>query len=579
MSRDGRQPPLGLVLEPGGARMRVRSDGARAVWLCLFDGAESGETARLRLERGPDGVWEGYFSGLAAGQVYGVRAEGPFDPERGQLFDPAKLLVDPYARAVIGGRSWNAAMESRAHGLDSSDVAPRGVLTEPAFDWRGDRRPATPWEETVIYETHVRGLTALHPEVPHAQRGTFLGLAHEAVLEHLRRLGITAVQLMPVPHFLSERHLVRRGLTNYWGYNPIAFFAPHPGYAAYGDPVNEFREMVRRLHAAGLEVILDVVLNHTAEGGADGPTLSLKGLDNERYYRLDPHDPARYLNYTGCGNTLDFGRRRVVELAVDSLRYWVEEMHVDGFRFDLAVSLGRGPGGRFDSRAPFFAALAAEPTLAGAKLIAEPWDLGPDGYQLGRFPPGWRELNDRFRDATRAYWCGDRHIEPELRRRLAGSPDLFPAARGREGASVNYVTSHDGFTLEDVVSYDRKHNESNGENNHDGSPHDLSRNWGVEGPTDDPEVRVSRRRAKRGMLAALALAHGVPMILHGDELGRTQHGNNNAYCQDNPISWTDWSPASRRDGLASLLERLLRYRRRRRLAARQAEGERSAVDA
>ncbi len=562
MSGRDRSAALGITLLPDGARARIRSDGAEQVWLCLFDGVDSVESERLPLERGPDGVWEGTFAGLAAGQVYGVRAAGPHAPGRGQRFDRAKLLLDPYARAVVGGVRWRPEIEARAHGVDSAAVAPRGVITASAFDWQGDRHPRTPWAETVLYEAHVKGLTRLHPEVPEEARGTYLGLAHPAVVEHLVSLGITAVELMPVQQSFTERHLVESGLTNYWGYNPVAFFAPDAGYAAGTDPVGEFKEMVRRLHAAGLEVILDVVFNHTAEGDAEGPTLSFKGLDNELYYRLDPGDRSRYLNYSGCGNTLDFGRRRVVGLALDCLRYWVEEMHVDGFRFDLAVALGRGRSGRFEPRGPFFEAVAAEPVLARTKLIAEPWDLGPDGYQLGRFPSGWREWNDRFRDCVRAYWLGDPGVSEELRLRLAGSPDLFPAARGREQASINYVTSHDGFTLADLVSYERRHNQLNGERNRDGHPDELSGNFGVEGPSDEPAVVERRRRARRGMLAALALARGVPMIAHGDELGRTQRGNNNAYCQDNPISWVDWRSASARHGPAALLRWLLRLRKR-----------------
>ncbi len=553
---------LGVTVVAGGLRARVRSDGAERVWLCLFDGPGSGEVERLALERRPGGVWEGTIEGLGAGQVYGLRADGPYAPARGHRFDPAKLLVDPYARAVVGNVSWDPALDRR--GVDSAAVAPRAVVAEPGFDWRGDRNPRTPWSETVIYEAHVKGLTRLHPELPEDERGTYLGLGHPAVIEHLRALGVTAVELMPVQQSFSERHLVERGLTNYWGYNPVAFFAPHAGYAAGGDPVAEFREMVRRLHAAGLEVILDLVFNHTAEGGAEGPTLSFKGLDNSLYYRLDPRNPARYVNHSGCGNTLDFGRPRVVELVLDCLRYWVEEMHVDGFRFDLATTLGRGRNGRFDPRAPFFEAVAAEPALAPVKLIAEPWDLGPGGYQLGGFPRGWREWNDRFRDTVRAYWLGDTSVEGELAARLDGSPDLFPAARGRGQASINYVTSHDGFTLEDLVSYERKHNELNGEQNRDGPPGELSCNWGVEGPSEDPEIVEPRRRAQRGMLAALALARGVPMISHGDELGRTQQGNNNAYCQDNPLSWVDWAAPPADGGHAALLQRLLRFRKRRR---------------
>ncbi len=553
--------PWGVTLTVDGARVRVRSDPAEAVWLCLFDPDGVEEIERLPLERDAEGAWHGEAPGVSAGRIYGLRADGPFAPARGHRFDSAKLLLDPYARAVVGGTRWRPELEARGYGLDTGAVAPRGVVTEPAFDWQGDRPPATPWKQTVLYEAHVKGMTAQHPDVPAGERGTYLGLSHPAVIDHLLGLGVTAIELLPVQQSFTERHLVERGLTNYWGYNPLAFFAPHRGYAAGSDPVAEFKETVRRLHRVGLEVILDVVFNHTAEGDHQGPTLSLKGLDNGLYYRLEPHDRSRYVNHSGCGNTLDLSRPAVVELVVDALRYWVEEMHVDGFRFDLAVALGRGEDGAFSPASPFFEALAATPALAAIKLIAEPWDLGPDGYQLGNFPPGWREWNDRFRDAVRGYWLGDTGVENELRARLAGSPDIFPPGRGRAFASVNYVTSHDGFTLEDVVSYEEKRNEANGDANRDGAGRELSANSGIEGPTDDPEVRSRRRRAKRAMVATLVLAGGVPMISHGDELGRTQQGNNNAYCQDNEISWIAWESADESLSLRRLLAFLLRARR------------------
>ncbi len=561
MSGRAQGSPLGATMEADGARFRAYSEGAEQLFLCLFESDDHDER-RLPMVRGDDDVWEIFVAGLGAGVRYALRADGPYAPSRGQRFDVTKLLLDPYARQVSGPTAWHADLDPRRYGSDTSAVTPRAVTVASEFDWRGDRFPGTPWEDTVVYEAHVKGLTRLHPSIPVEERGSYLGLGHPAVVEHLLALGVTAVQLLPVQQHFTERHLVESGLTNYWGYNPLAWFAPQASYAAGPDPVSELKEAVRALHAAGLEVLLDVVFNHSAEGDAGGPTLSLRGLDNRSYYRLEPGDASRYVDFTGCGNTLDFGRPVVRRLAHDCLRYWVDEMHVDGFRFDLAVTLGRGESGLFESAGPFFRELAADPVLSRVKLIAEPWDLGPQGHQLGHFPPGWREWNDRFRDQARQ--CGIRSTSgcARVASRLAGSPDLFPPQRRGTSVSVNYVTSHDGFTLADVVAYDRRHNEANGEGNRDGHAHEISFNHGVEGPSEDPAILERRRRAIRRMAALLALAHGVPMLAHGDEFGRSQLGNNNAYCQDNELTWIDWSGGACGRELCRLWTWLFRVRRR-----------------
>ncbi len=543
------EPRLGACWDGRGSHFAVRSGGAEAVELCLFAAGEAAEGRRVPLLRGPDGVWETYLEGVGPGQLYGYRAHGPYAPDRGLRFNPAKLLVDPYARRLTGAPRWNEALlgyrsEDRRqdltpHGTDSAPWAPRAIVTAPLPPLQVPR-PRIPWSDTVVYECHVKGLTRRHPQVAPELRGTYLGLAQGPVIEHLLALGVTAVELLPVAQSADEPHLARRGLTNYWGYSPLACFAPHAGYAtAGGDPVREFRMMVEALHRDGLEVILDAVFNHTAEGDHLGPTLSLRGLDNVAYYRLRSDDPRRYENFTGCGNTLDFRRPAVLRLVLDCLRHWVEAMGVDGFRFDLAVCLGRAADG-FDPHAPFFEAVAADPSLSRVKLIAEPWDAGPQGYRLGQFPAGWAEWNDRYRDAARAFWRGELGAGRELVRRLQGSRDLL-GERTAQRQTVNYVTAHDGFTLRDLVSYERKHNAANGEENRDGDARNLSRNWGVEGSTDDPAIREVRRRVMRALLATLALSRGVPMLRHGDELGHTQRGNNNAYCQDNEVSWLDWS--------------------------------------
>ena len=542
-------PLPGASWTPASTRFLVASPHAAAVELCLFDGDGPGAAERrVPLER-TSGHWEVEVPGLVPGQRYGFRAHGPYAPTAGHRFNPARLLIDPCARAVAGAVAWHDALAGydphlgpdgpRPDPRDTAALVPKCVVTDPAFDWCGDRAPATPWDRTVIYECHVRGMTKLHPAVPEPERGTFLGLAAEPVIGHLRSLGVTAVELLPVFHAATDRHLARLGLTNYWGYNPIGFFAPDARFAtsAGGAQVTEFKEMVRRLHAVGIEVLLDVVYNHTVEGDHAGSTLGPRGLDNRAWYRLDPLDPLRTVDVTGCGNTLDTGGALVQDLVLASLRYWIEEMHVDGFRFDLAAVLGRGDAG-FDPDAPLLEAIANDPVISRAKLIAEPWDLGPGGYATGRFPRPWSEWNDRFRDGARRFWAGLPGTAAELASRLAGSSDIYPERSPL--ASINYVASHDGFTLQDLVSYERKRNEANGEDNRDGHDANWSRNWGAEGPALAPRVRHLRERAVRNFIATLAFSQGVPMLAHGDELGRTQLGNNNAYCHDGPLTWIDW---------------------------------------
>ncbi|HYA45850.1 MAG TPA: glycogen debranching protein GlgX, partial [Acidimicrobiales bacterium] len=518
------------------------------VELCLFDPA--GNETRLELAEVDAYIWHGYLEDVEPGQLYGYRARGPYDPMRGLWFNRSKLLLDPYAKAVSGEVRWGQPVygydltsgDDRV--IDESDSAPfvpHSIVVDTAFDWTGDHRPGTPWHETVIYEAHVRGLTLRHPEIPPAQRGTYAGVAHPAMIEHFSRLGITAVQLMPVHQHINDNALVRKGLSNYWGYNSIGYFAPHNAYASHPGQrvVNEFKAMVRALHSAGIEVILDVVYNHTAEGDHLGPTLSFRGLDNPSYYRLDPECPRLYSDTTGTGNTLNVSHPQTLQLLMDSLRYWVLEMHVDGFRFDLAASLAR-QFHEVDKLSAFFDLIHQDPVISGIKLIAEPWDLGPGGYQVGNFPVLWSELNGRYRDCVRDYWRQQGTSIAELGYRLTGSSDLYEGTGRRPWASVNFVTDHDGFTLTDLVSYNAKHNEANGEEDRDGFDDNRSWNCGFEGPTDDPEVNALRGRQARNFLTTLALSLGVPLLLGGDELGRTQYGNNNAYCQDNEISWLDW---------------------------------------
>jgi isoamylase len=561
----------GAVLGDHGVTFSLISRHATAVDLCLFDApAGAVEARRVPLERAGD-RWSVTVSGSGPGQLYGFRVHGPWAPEEGHLFNPAKLLIDPYVRALSGPVQWRPELASHpadvagarpaADPRDSAPAMPKCVVVDPAFDWQEDRRPNTPWDRTVIYECHVKGMTMLHPDVPEALRGTYLGLASEPIIDHLRSLGITAVELLPVHQHASEPRLARLGLSNYWGYSPIAYFAPDPRFATagLGRQVVEFKQMVRALHAAGLEVLLDVVYNHTGEGGLNGPTLAFRGIDNAAYYRLDAADPARYVDVTGCGNTLDLRGGPALELALDSLRYWVEEMHVDGFRFDIAPVLGRTDPA-FDPDAPFFQRVREDPVLSRAKLIAEPWDLGADGYQVGRFPEGWAEWNDKFRDGMRRFWRGDTGRVGELASRLAGSSDLYGASGRGPLASVNFVTCHDGFTLHDLVSYERKHNLANGEDNRDGTDHNLSRNWGVEGPATTTQIARVRERVKRSLLATLAFSQGVPMLSHGDELGRTQDGNNNAYCHDSPLTWVHWDLTPEQRSLLAFTRSVLALR-------------------
>jgi glycogen operon protein len=554
--RPGHPPPLGATWTGTATDFALFSAHATAVELCLFhEATDAVEAARVPLARNAHGVWHARVEGVAPGGLYGYRVSGPYAPELGHRFNPAKLLLDPCARALSGQVLWHPSLASHpdaatalasdfiADPRDSAAALPKCVVVDPAFDWGEDAPLRTPWEDTVVYECHVKGMTMLHPDVPEELRGTYLGLASDPIIAHLQSLGVTAVELMPIHQEASEPRLARLGLVNYWGYSPIGYFAPDIRFARSPGPlgrqVGEFKTMVRRLHAAGLEVLLDVVYNHTAEGGHRGPTLSFRGIDNASYYRLDPEHPQRYVDVTGCGNTLDVRSAPVLELVLDSLRYWVEEMHVDGFRFDIAPVLGRRDP-EFDPAAPFFERVRQDPVLSGVKLIAEPWDLGPDGYQVGRFPPGWAEWNGKFRDGVRRFWRGDTGVVGELASRLAGSSDLYAAGERGPLASVNFVTCHDGFTLHDLVSYERKHNDANGEDNRDGTDYNLSRNWGVEGPAGTTQVARVRERVKRSLLATLAFAQGVPMLSHGDELGRTQHGNNNAYCQDSPLTWVHW---------------------------------------
>lgn len=541
-AQPGRPFPLGVSLEAEGANVAVFSAHAERMELCLFDPGGERELQRLPLPEVTDRVFHGFFPGLRAGQVYGLRAYGPWAPQHGHRFNPAKLLLDPHARALTGTMQWlgpNLVDPAAPFELDPRDTAalvPKGVMVPDAVAVAAG--PGIPWERTILYEAHVRGMTKLHPGVPEPLRGTYLGLAEPAVLDHLVRLGITAVELMPVAAFIDELRLTRLGLSNYWGYNPFAFMAAEPRFALR-DPMAEFRAMVAALHGAGIEVILDVVLNHTAETDIFGPTLSFRGLDNASYYRLDPADPRRYLDWSGCGNTLDLSHPRVLQLAMDSLRHWAAQ-GVDGFRFDLATTLGRTRDGGFAPDAPLLQAIAQDPVLGRLKQIAEPWDLGPYGYRQGEYPPPFAMWNDHFRDSVRRFWRGDEAILPGLAGRLLGSSDLYEHAGRRPQMSINLVTSHDGATLHDLVTYVGRHNEANGENNRDGHHDNLGANYGVEGPTDDPAINDLRRRQCRNMLATLLLSQGTPMLLMGDEFGRSQAGNNNAYCQDNELSWCAW---------------------------------------
>ncbi|MBQ0823895.1 glycogen debranching protein GlgX [Microvirga sp. HBU67558] len=545
--REGLPYPLGATWDGLGVNFAIFSANATKVELCLFDLEGRNELERIELPEYTDEVWHGYLPDARPGTTYGYRVYGPYDPKEGHRFNPNKLLLDPYARQLVGDLVWNPALFGYTIGSPDADLSfdkrdsarfmPKCRVVESAFTWGRMRRPQTPWERTIIYETHLRGFTMQHPAVPRELRGTFSGLMQHEVIEYIRNLGVTAVELLPIHAFVDDSYLIEKGLRNYWGYNSIGFFAPQPRYLATPF-VNEVKEMVSHLHDAGIEVILDVVYNHTAEGNELGPTLSFKGIDNASYYRLAP-DKRYYINDTGTGNTVNLSHSRVLQMVTDSLRYWAQEVQIDGFRFDLATILGREPHG-FDEDGRFLDACRQDPALSQVKLIAEPWDCGPGGYQVGRFSPGWAEWNDRYRDTVRAYWKGEEGKLPELASRLTASADIFNKRGRRPWASVNFITAHDGFTLNDLVSYNDKHNEANGEDNKDGHDHNLSFNYGAEGPTDDPKIRTLRLRQMRNMLATLLFSQGTPLLLAGDEFARTQHGNNNAYAQDNEISWIDW---------------------------------------
>jgi isoamylase len=564
----GSPSPLGATWDGEGTAFALFSASAEAVDVCLFD--EQGHETRLPLEDRTGHVWHGYVPGVAPGQEYGFRVDGPYDLAAGHRHNPSKLLVDPYARALTGGYVLHDAVFGALPGRDraqdhrdSAPYVPRSVVVHDTFPWGEDARPCTPWADSVVYELHVRGFTARHPGVPERLRGTYAGLAHPAAVEHLLSLGVTAVELLPVHHFVSEPHLLRKGLTNYWGYNSLGYFAPHAGYSSsgsHGEQVREFKAMVRALHDAGIEVLLDVVYNHTAEGDQSGPTLSMRGIDNLSYYRLLADDRARYRDYTGCGNTLDVRTSHVLQLIMDSLRYWVTEMHVDGFRFDLASALARSMHD-VDKLSSFLQVVQQDPVVSSVKLVAEPWDVGEGGYQVGEFPPLWSEWNDRYRDTVRDAWRGHAGGVRELAYRLSGSSDLYNVDGRSPQASVNFVTSHDGFSLRDLTSYDHKHNQANGEGNRDGDSHNRSWNCGVEGETDDESVNALRRRQARNLLATLLLSSGVPMLTMGDEVRRTQRGNNNAYCQDNEISYQPWELPPDAKDLCDFTARLVALRR------------------
>lgn len=562
-------PQFGARLEKHGehtsTQFRVAAPSASAMFLCLFDG--QGRERRVSMQRDESGTWFAQRDDCPEGTRYGFRADGPFEPASGLWCNPAKLLVDPYARQIDGDLNWAApvfepdAAVGRRSAADSAEHVPRSVVVDNDFDWQGDSAPGVPWPDTVVYELHVKGFTRLHGDVPDELRGKYLGLAQPPVINYLKRLGITSVQLLPTAAFLSEHHLAQKGLSNYWGYNPIALFAPHAAYAV-ANPVAEFKTMVRELHAAGIEVILDIVLNHTAEADHSGPVLSMRGLDNAAWYRLVEDAPGFYENFSGCGNSINTAHPRTLAFTLSCLRYWVETMHVDGFRFDLAASLGRDEKGHFNPEGEFFQRVKNDPVLSGTKLIAEPWDVGPHGYQLGNFPAPWRECNGGYRDEVRAFWNHRSANTGAFAERIAGSSDMYRHPGRAPSSSINFVTCHDGFTLRDLVSFERKHNESNGEDNRDGNNYNLSANHGIEGISDEPQIASLRRRQQQNFLATLILSQGVPHILAGDELGHSQVGNNNAYCQDNEITWIDWRSPDFDNELLQFVTRLLQIRRR-----------------
>jgi glycogen operon protein len=558
-----------------GVNFALFSENATAVELCLYAGPDHAiESEKIWMRERTNQVWHCYLPEIRPGQLYGYRVHGPYEPGNGHRFNPAKMVLDPYARAITGRVQWSDEMFAYTPGHPAEDLAPdprnsagampKSVVVDSTFAWGDDRRPRVPWNRTVIYECHVKGMTARHPAVPERLRGTYLGLCADPILDHLLSLGVTTVELLPVHHFVNDRHLVEKGLTNYWGYNSIGFFAPESRYAtgggvALGHQVFEFKTMVRAFHTAGLEVILDVVYNHTAEGNHLGPTLCFKGADNSAYYRLNPDDRRFFYDFTGTGNSLNMQHPRTLQLIMDSLRYWVTEMHVDGFRFDLAPVLARELF-EVDRLSAFFDIIHQDPVLSEVKLIAEPWDVGPGGYQVGNFPVGWAEWNGKYRDTVRKFWKGEQGQVPDLASRLSGSADIYKWTDRAAYASVNFVTAHDGFTLHDLVSYEQKHNEANGENNQDGNSDNISRNWGVEGPTDNAEILDTRYREMRNFIATLAFSQGVPMIAHGDEMARTQQGNNNAYCQDNDVTWMHWELNERQRELLEFTRRVFAIR-------------------
>jgi glycogen operon protein len=568
--RPGSPTPLGATYDGGGVNFALFSAHATRADLCLFDPEGRAEIARLTLPDYTDQVFHAYVEGVGPGQVYGYRVHGPYEPEAGHRFNPNKLLLDPYARGHTGAMVWDPACFGYVIGADEADLSfderdsapfvPKSVVVDPNFDWRGQPgRARAPWDRTVIYETHVKGFTALRQDLPEALRGTYAGLGAQAVVDYVRTLGVTSIELLPVHTFLDDAHLLEKGLRNYWGYNSIGFFAPDPRYASdRPNTLREFKEMVARFHDAGIEVILDVVYNHTAEGNELGATLSFKGIDNLSYYRLQRDNRRYYVNDTGTGNTIDLSHPRVLQMVMDSLRYWAEETHIDGFRFDLGTILAREPDG-FAARSNFLTACTQDPVLATVKLIAEPWDVGPGGYQVGHFPPGWSEWNDQFRDTARDFWRGQAPAI-EMARRMQGSGDIYDNQGRRPWASVNFITAHDGFTLNDLVSYDHKHNEANGEDGRDGTDDNRSWNGGAEGPTDDPAIEALRRRQMRNLLACVLMAQGAPMLLAGDEFARTQNGNNNAYGQDNETTWVNWDLSERGRELLAFARKLLALR-------------------
>jgi isoamylase len=569
----GKPYPQGATWDGTGVNFSVYSERAASVELCLFETVDSRSAETITLRESTGYVWHCYLPGVKLGQLYGYRMHGPYDPEKGDRFNPAKLLIDPYAHALAGHLNWDAPVFGYKIGDPGEDLScdtyddawgvPKCVVTTSHFDWENDRPPLTPLHDSVLYEVHVKGFTAAHPDIPEELRGTYAGLAHPVAIDYLKKLGITAVELMPVHEFVDDKHLLDRKLRNYWGYNSINFFAPEARYSAAGDhgeQIGEFKAMIRALHRAGIEVILDVVYNHTAEGNQMGPTLSFRGIDNATYYRLVNDKPRYYMDFTGTGNTLNVRHPQVLKLIMDSLRYWVQDMHVDGFRFDLAAALARELHA-VDRLSAFFDIINQDPVISQVKLIAEPWDVGDGGYQVGKFPPLWAEWNGRYRDVVRRYWKGDDGQLAELGYRLTGSSDLYQRDGRHPTASINFITAHDGFTLNDLVSYDHKHNEANGEDNRDGSNDNHSYNYGAEGSTEDPQISETRERQKRNFLSTLLFSQGVPMICGGDELGRTQNGNNNAYAQDNPTSWFHWDLDDRARSLVDFTRRLVEMRR------------------